>query len=200
MEKISESIVSNFFGKKEKSDERDILIFGVQRFLEDITKIVFITAIAILLHIAKEIFIVFTITLVYKNFVGGAHAKTNTICAIFTALACFLPIYLTKFFQFSNSFLLILTILTIIFSTIIIIKFAPADTENVPIINKEQRRKLKIGAFISLALILTLSGIIIHNMYYYQIILICLNLSNLNTTPIMYKFFKCNYSGGKITD
>lgn len=198
MEKISQSIVSNFFNKKEDDDQRAVLVFGVQRFLEDVTKIIVITVLSIFLHIVKEICLVFATMLVYKNFVGGAHAKDNWICILFTTIFCFLPIYFTKYICLNNICLIILTILNLIFSAIVIIKIAPADTKNVPIINKNQRLKLKIGAVVALLGITIVLGLVIRNPYYYQIALICLIISNLNTTPVMYKFFKCEYSGGKI--
>ena len=56
MEKISESIVTKFFNKTENSDEKDILIFGVQRILEYITKIVVILTLSYFLNIIKEIY------------------------------------------------------------------------------------------------------------------------------------------------
>ncbi len=198
MEKISETIVNNFFNKKEDSDERDILIFGVQRFLEDITKIIIITIIAAFLGILKEVYVVFAVMMVYKNFVGGAHARTNLECVFFTTLCCFIPIYMSKFFLLSNSKLLILTVFTVIFSIVIIVKFAPADTENIPIVNKKQRLKLKIGAGIVLPVIIIFFGMVIRDSYLYEIVLICLNISNFNTTPLMYRLLRCKYSNGKI--
>ncbi len=196
MEKISEKIVTEFFNKIEETDEREVLIFGVQKILEDITKIIFIAVLSYFLGIIKETILVFSVMLVYKNFIGGAHAKTNTECLIYTTLFCMFPIYFTKYCQISGTSLMIFTTAVVIFSVFIIYKYAPADTENVPIVNKEKIRNSKIGACITLALILLIFGVFVKNSYFYQIVLICIGLSNLNTTPIMYKILRCKYSNG----
>ena len=198
MEKISEAIVTQFFNKVEKNDERDVLIFGVQRILEDITKLIVILTLSYFLNIIKEILIVFATMIIYKNFIGGAHAQSNIECLFYTTLFCMFPIYFTKYFLMNETRLIIFTMITILFSAFVIYKYAPADTENVPIVNKKMKRNLKIGACIVLTIILVAFGIIIKNTYLYQIVLICINLSNLNTTPLMYKLLKCKYSNGEL--
>ena len=191
MEKLSERIVNDFFEKKEESDERDILIFGIQRILEDITKIFIILLIAYLLNIVTEVLIAFSVMMIYKNFLGGAHAKTNIICTIVSTIECLGPIYLSSFFPLDLKTIYILSLLTVMFSIYFIIKHAPSDTANIPKSNLKQRRILKILAFITCLLLIVVFLFIIKNNYYSEIILIVINLANLNTTDIMYKLAGC---------
>ena len=196
MEKISEKIVTDFFKVNDKN-QQEILAFGVQRFLEDITKILFITLISIVLGILKEISIIFLVTMLYKNFIGGAHAKTNILCTIATTIVCLFPIYFSKSIEFNDYIINILIVFTIMFSLYVIVFFAPADTKNIPIVNKKQRKILKLGAVVVLSVVLVVFTNINDN-YLFQIVLITINISNLNTTPLIYKAFRCEYSNGKI--
>ena len=191
MEKISINIVNNYLGITEESDKRDILIFGVQRVLEDITKIIIILIIAMILNIVTEVLLVFSLMMIYKNFLGGAHAKTNIICTIVSTLECLGPIYFAKYIMLDTKSLYYLSIATIIFSIYCIIKHAPSDTENIPKINIKQRHVLKILAFITCLIIIFAFLFIFKNNYYSTIALVILNLSNLNTTDIMYKIAGC---------
>ena len=88
--------------------------------------------------------------------------------------------------------LYILTALVGIFSAFIIYKYAPADTENVPILSKKERKVKKIKAYVALAVLL---GIILFSpvkmisyMFIYGMI-----LQNLTVLPISYKLTKNRY-------
>jgi accessory gene regulator protein AgrB len=82
IEKISNYIVDNVLLTNESPDEdyREVMCFGVTRILEDIPKFASIFFMCYLLGVINQFFVVLAITLTYKAFVGGAHARTNIGC------------------------------------------------------------------------------------------------------------------------
>ena len=56
--------------------------------------------------------------------------------------------YLASILNFDNTIKYILIAITFIFSFAMIAKYAPADTENVPVLQKKERRRRKIWSFV----------------------------------------------------
>ncbi len=193
IERMSQYIVRNILLTDEQSsdDEKEIILFGVTRILEDLPKFIAIFLMCYLLNMLKELSIVFLITISYKTFVGGAHARTNLGCFLISSMYFILPIILAKYFNYSAYLLYILVAVAIIFSIYIIVKIAPADTEEVPIINKKKRNQLKVFGGISIIVITFSTIMLIKDITYIKIILYTLFLINLFATPLAYKLLKC---------
>ncbi|MDF2865860.1 MAG: AgrB-like protein [Clostridia bacterium] len=193
IEKMSQYIVRNILLTDEQSsdDEKEIILFGVTRILEDVPKFIAIFLMCYLLDILKELSVVFAITISYKTFVGGAHARTNWGCFIISSIYFILPIIFAKYFNYSVYLLDILFVLVIIFSLYIIVKMAPADTEEVPIISKKKRNQLKVFGGISITVITFSIIMLIKDITYIKIILYTVFLIDLFATPLAYKLLKC---------
>jgi accessory gene regulator B len=196
VDKISLYILDNMLYKNEKIDEeeKEVMLFGITRIVEDIPKYIAILIISILLGITKQVALVLAITLMYKTFVGGAHARTNISCFIFSTLYFITPVLIAKYIFIPNDFLIYIYILLFIQSLYVILKIAPADTEEVPVINKRKRKIMKIMATISLLGIFTYNIFFCENIYIEKIILITIFYINIFTNKFMYKLFKCKYS------
>ena len=193
---MSSYIVDNILYKGEKvdGDQRDIMLFGITRILEDIPKYTLIVIMAILLNVLKEAGLVLLVTAVYKTFIGGAHARTNITCFIFSSLFFITPCLIAKYFELTNLYFVISLILVNIFSIFVILKYAPADTEEVPILNKNKRKIMRIFAIISQVLIDISLILFIKNNNIREIIIITLLYSNFMATNIAYKMLKCTRS------
>lgn len=87
----------------------------------------------------------------YRSFTGGIHLKTHLGCMLTTSCLYLGPIIVTKYFQINNDLILyVFTAIITIFSIFIIAKYAPADTENIPILTKKkEKQKNKILYFVS---------------------------------------------------
>lgn len=196
IDKMSNYILDNVLYKNEKieGDQREIMLFGVTRILEDIPKYAIIFLIGYFFHILQYMGIVLAVTALYKTFVGGVHARTNLIC-LFSSIAYFiLPIILANYIPMGQTMLYILSAITYLFSLYVIIKIAPADTEEVPILKKARRKKLKIIAFISVTIVILFSLLELQNSYIQKIILFSLLEMNIMTTKPLYRLFSCKYS------
>lgn len=192
LDKISNKILEKI-SSNSTDEEKEVLLFGITRIVEDIPKTLGIIAIGLILGIIKEMIIVTIIIAVYKSFVGGVHSKTNFGCFIYSALFYLITIYSAKFLVFTNYNKYGLYALIYIFAIYTIIVYVPADVPEIPKVNLELRKKLKIRSLISLNIIylfciLVLKDTLIINLIIYSIFFI-----SLMTIRTIYKIFKNDY-------
>ena len=163
-------------------DERELIInFGVRLIFGELPKIL------ILLNMGWQTLLLFFLIAPYRSFTGGIHLKTHLGCMITTSILYLLPIILSKYILISDkNILYILAGLITIFSIIIIARYAPADTENIPILSKKEIKSKKIKSYIALVILLS---IIIFNPYkqFSYMIIYAIFLQNLTVLPISYK-------------
>ena len=196
-EKVSNYLLDHFLYKGEtvEGNEREIMLFGITRIVEDLPKYLFIFIVSLFFHILPQIGIVFLITVLYKVLIGGAHARTNTECFIYTSLYFFIPVIIGKFVNVSMIYIYIVSGLNFLYSLYVIYKHVPADTEEIPILKKEKRKKYKIYAIISLVLIYIPTIVLTqHNVEYAKIIFSTVFLINFFTSNFMYKILRCKHS------
>ena len=169
-------------------EERELIInFGVRLIFGELPKILILFIIGFLLSMGWQTLLLFFLIAPYRSFTGGIHLKTHLGCMITTSILYLLPIILSKYILISDkNILYILAGLITIFSIIIIAKYAPADTENMPILSKKEIKSKKIKAYISLVVLLS---IIIFNPYkqFSYMIIYAIFLQNLTVLPISYK-------------
>lgn len=175
-------------------EEKELVInFGIRLIFGELPKILILFIIGFLLNIGWYTILLFALIAPYRSFTGGFHLKTHIGCMITTSILYIAPIMLAKYIQIQQSIILyILMALITTFSIIIISKYAPADTENVPILSKKERKSKKIRAYISLVILLGItllsSNYIISYMLIYGIF-----LQNLTVLPISYKLTNSKY-------
>lgn len=196
LEKVSDFIVCDLLFKDEKisSEQKEIMTFGVTRILEDLPKHIGIFLICLYLNFIKELILILAVTATYKTFVGGAHARTNLTCFISSAVVFLAPIILPLYINFTDKIMYILYTIVLITSLYIIIKIAPGDTEEIPILKKNRRIKMKIKAAISFTIWYFSTIFIVNDMYTKQMILLAILFINIVATNTAYKLFKCKHS------
>lgn len=196
IEKMSEYIIDNFLYKGENisGDEREVMNFGITRILEDIPKYTAIFFISLFLDILPLVGVVLLTTILYKTFIGGAHARSNIACFVSSTIMFLAPVLISKYIEFNMITTYIIYLLVLITSIYVILKIAPADTEEIPILNKSKRLKLKIMAVISFLVLYILSVFIIKDKIVSNIILLTILSINLAATNTAYKLFKCKHS------
>ena len=158
----------------------------------EIPKIFIMAAIAWILGIFKCTVICFALVLPYRMYSGGFHLKTHIGCIIGTSLMytgnAFISQYITIPFMYKVVFGIILWI----FSVIMIHLYAPADTENVPVISKRERKKRKIMSYILMS-IMIIAGVLINNNTISNILLIGVLLQTISITRLAYKLTNNKY-------
>ncbi|MCI9177653.1 MAG: accessory gene regulator B family protein [Clostridia bacterium] len=175
-------------------EEKEMVIdFGVRLIFGELPKIVLLFIIGFILGVGWYTIAFFFLLAAYRSFTGGFHLKTHLGCMVTTSMLYLGPILLAKYITISQEYVLyILAALVGTFSVFVICKYAPADTENVPILSKKERKVKKIKAYISLTILL---GIILFSptpmisyMFIYGI-----TLQNLTVLPISYKITNNKY-------
>ena len=155
----------------EIDDERaEIIMYGLQNIIGEIPKIFVIFLISYFLGIFELTLWAVLIIAPYRTFSGGVHMKTHIGCIIYTLLLYSGSALIGKYIILSGVTKYIGGLAVWIFCMIMIKFYAPADTENVPILRKQERRQKQIFSYIVLtiefiiAMLInntTISGIII---------------------------------------
>ena len=85
IDKISKWILDLISNSEQTNEEKEILLFGITRIVEDIPKTIGIVLIGISLGIIKEIAIVTLIILLYKTLTGGAiRSRSSPVSVLCT--------------------------------------------------------------------------------------------------------------------
>lgn len=187
----------------EVDDERaEVINYGLQMIIGEVPKLLATLLIAYLLGVLKLTLLAYFLLLPYKYFVGGVHAKTHLACMLTTpTIYCgnalvskFLPIMPIKYRA-------IAVIAIWIFSIIVISIYAPADTENVPILRKKERAFKKMMSYIVMTVTLIIA-ILISNKYstISNILIIGCLINSIFITRPMYKLYHNKYGYEVYTD
>lgn len=131
------------------NDERaEVIFYGLQLIIGEVPKILLLFAVAMILKIGWIVIFAYLTMLPYKTVAGGFHLKTNIGCLIGTFIVYYGNVLLSKFIVFSTDIKYLLSIIILIFSIIMIYFYAPADTINLPILRKKERKTKKILSYI----------------------------------------------------
>lgn len=177
----------------EIDDERaEVINYGLQNIVGEIPKIFIMLGIAYLLGIFKWALFTFIVLIPYKGASGGVHLKTHIGCIVFTTLFyCAIP-FVSQYIILSQIVKYIVIAGIWIFGMIMIKLYAPADTENVPILSKKDRRKKQIISYITFSLGLLVAVFIKDNTI--SNILILGNLvQTITITKFVYKLTNNKY-------
>lgn len=177
----------------EIDDERaEIINYGMHLLVGEIPKTFVFIAIAAILGVLKEFFITMLVIFPYRAVSGGFHLKTHMGCIIVTTMYYCGIAYASQFQLFNNEIKLILIPLIWIFGMIMCKLYAPADTENVPILRKKDRKIKKILSYIILTITLVI-GIIINNYVVSNIIILGMLVQSITITRLAYKLTNNKY-------
>jgi len=165
IDKITNSLTNKIRKEMpEIDDERaEVINYGLQILLGEIPKIFIMLVISYILGVFKLSLITFLILMPYRAFSGGFHLKTHIGCIISTcAFYCGVAI-LAENIVFNNITKYIISIATTIFGLIMIKLYAPADTEDVPIISQKIRKQKQVLSYIFFILGLLIAVVIKNN-------------------------------------
>jgi len=177
----------------EIDDERaEVIIYGLQNIIGEIPKTFLVLLISYFLGIWKETLITFLLLMPYKNASGGFHLKTHLGCIMGTTIFYCGVAILAKYVILAGMIKYIMIVSVWIFGLIMIHLYAPADTENVPILTKKDRKKQRIISYITFTIGLLLAGIINHSMITNSIVFGYF-LQTLTITKLAYRLTNNKY-------
>ena len=178
----------------EMDEEKELVInFGVRLIFGELPKILILFLIGFILGIGWYTLLAFLLLCPYRSFTGGFHLKTHLGCMICTILLYCGPVMLAKYTNITPDYVKYIVIAIIgIISSILINIYAPADTENIPILSKEDRKRKKVLAYISL-IILILISIFIQDKVVSLMLIYGIIFQTLTITRIAYKITNNKY-------
>lgn len=178
----------------EIDDEKaEIIYFGVQLIVGEIPKFFLMFGTGIILGLWWQTLVTFFLLLPYKVTSGGFHLKTHLGCIICTNLIYCGNAFISSIWNFPNMFFKYIAILAIwIFGLIMVSIYAPADTDNIPILTKKERRSKKILSYTFLTINM-IGAMIIPNTTISNILIFGTFVQTITITEVAYKLTKNKY-------
>ena len=178
----------------EIDDEKaEVILYGIQLIVGEIPKIFLMFALGIILGLWWQTLLAFFLLLPYKVTSGGFHLKTHLGCFVGTNLIYCGNAYISTIWNFPNEILKYITILAIwILGIIMVSIYAPADTENLPILTKKERKTKKILSYIFLSINM-LVALFIPNTVISNIIILGTAIQTFCITKIAYRLTNNKY-------
>ena len=177
----------------EIDDERaEIIMYGLQNIIGELPKGVIILIIAYFLGIFKLTLVSMLIIAPYRGFSGGVHMKTHIGFIIYTLILYSGSALLGKYIILTGITKYITAFTVWTFCMIMIKLYAPADTENVPILMEKERKQKQIFSYITLTIEFIIA-IFISNTTIVGIIIFGDFIQTLTITRFAYKITDNKY-------
>lgn len=173
-------------------DKLEVIEYGLEGLYLTFSKIILITLLSIILGILRKtlLLILFYNIIRFSSF--GLHAKKSSHCLIMSTSLFVGVVYICDYVYLP---LLVKTIMSII-CILLIYKYAPADTEKRPLINKKKRKKYKIMSLIS-SMIFSILIVIFNEYRISSYLLFGMIEATLMILPISYKILDLPYDNYK---
>ena len=195
IERICESLTKKIQEQMPEVDNEraEVIKYGLEIIIGEIQKLILLVVVAIILKIGWLVVFAYLTMLPYKVMAGGFHLKTNIGCLIGTFTVYYGNVLLSKYMVIEPIYLkYIIIIATWIFSIIMISLYAPADTINLPILRKKERKTKKILSYI-FATIMLIGSLVIKNNTLANILLINVIVESVCISRLAYKITKNEY-------
>ncbi len=178
----------------EIDDEKaEVILYGIQLIVGEIPKFFLMFGFGILLGLWWQTLLAFFLILPYKVCSGGFHLKTHIGCIICTNLIYCGNAFISTIWNFPNETIKYITIGAIwIFSVIMVSLYAPADTENVPILTKKERNTKRFLSYVFLSINM-LVAILVRNSIIANLMIIGTIIQTFSITRIAYIITKNKY-------
>ncbi len=178
----------------EVDDERaEIIDYGLHLLLGELPKNLIILGIAYFMGVFKLTLLTVILLLPYRVVSGGFHLKTHIGCIVGTTIIYCGIAKISCYIIFYNQILKYIIALSVwIFGMIMVHLYAPADTENVPILSKKERKHKKILSYIFLSIALLISCVIPNNEIS-NILILSHFVQSISITRVAYILTKNKY-------
>ena len=195
LDKICDFLIEKM--KKEmpniNGEREEAIRYGLENIIGELPKFFLLLINAALLGILDLTLISFVSILVYRAFSGGFHAKTHLACFILTHVLYIGNIFLSQLVVYEKIWIKYIIVFAVwVFSMIMIKLYAPADTENVPILREKDRRNKRIFSYITMTITLIIS-LLIKDRLISNIIWMGVFLQTICITRLAYKIMHNKY-------
>lgn len=191
IEKICDILMNRVKKKMPDIDEEraEVIRYGFELLIGEVPKMILVFIIAALLGKMKYFLISIAITCPYRAFSGGIHFKTHIACLFSTTFLYLGNVFISELFCISNTYIKVTVAAVIyIYAISMVLLYAPADTDSVPILRKRDRKIGKIKSIIWVTLILTIA-LFVKDSTISNMCLLGIFIQTLTIMKISYKIF-----------
>lgn len=195
IEKICNKLTLKIRKEMPEIDEErsEVINYGLQLIIGEIPKTFVLLIIAYLCGVLKLSIIALLAIIPYRITSGGVHLKTHIGCIVGTSLFYVGSSLLSKYIVLEPLYIkYILIAITWIFSMIMIKLYAPADTENVPILRKKERTLKRNLSYVTMSLTLVAS-IFIKNVVISNLLIFLTIFQTIWISKFIYKLTNNKY-------
>lgn len=194
MKKMFVNSIMDLISKNTINDEVTIkkISYGIETLYLTITKTITFILISIVFNYEKELLLLILFYTFLRLTGFGLHAKKSLNCWILSSLTFIALPLICKYLTFSSLFKSVILLVSII----ILIKYAPADTEKRPLINKKKRNVFKLLTILLIVVYLSLV-IFLDNIVLTNIIIISIVLEGIMVHPFFYKVMGLTFDNYK---
>ena len=171
----------------EVDEERaEVILYGIQLVVGEIPKFFIMIGMSIILGVWWQTLLAFFLILPYRICSGGFHLKTHLGCIICTNLFYCGNAFVSNMWNFPNDISKYVTIAVIFILGIIMVSlYAPADTENLPILTKKERKTKRILSYVFLTINLVVA-LVIPNTVVANILIFGTLIQTISITRLAY--------------
>ena len=174
-------------------DERaEVIMYGIQLIVGEVPKLLLMLLIALVLGVLWQTLLAYFLILPYKYASGGFHLKTHIGCFIGTLLCYCGNAFLSTYITLPINVKLIFIVLNLLIGIIMVTKYAPADTINLPILTKKERKIKKVLSYVFLAVNMIVA-LIVSNEIISNILIFGTIVQTFSITRLAYKMTKNEY-------
>lgn len=191
--------ICNYILKKMKSripdmteEKAEVILYGLQLIIGEIPKMILILGISFILGFGWYMIFAYIAIAPYRTVSGGFHLHTHLGCILGTVIFYYGTVIISKYLILDDIQEYILIALSLGFGLLMISMYAPADTEDVPIISKKERRTKKILSYIMLIITLIVA-FFVQDRILSNILIIGSIFQSVSISRIAYKITKNKY-------
>lgn len=171
--------------------DRDMakLTIGITLFLFNVFELLLVIALAVFLGVIKETILFSIMFAPLRMLAAGVHCRTGRACIATTLLFYVGSSLISAYCPISSIYCFAVEFICLM----VLAKYAPADTESRPIIEKKRRMKIKIKT-VSVALLIMFLTAFSHDMTIINCGMFALIIESISILPATYKLFSYKYN------
>lgn len=178
--------------KQYTKEEIEIMEYGLETIYLTVTKSVVIFALAYLLDVFVEMFLLLISYNIIRSQAFGLHASKSIYCLISSIIFLVLGAFICKHIVMPWELMVVIALVC----DVCLLLYAPADTHKRPLINAKRRKKWKLFSFL-LGIIYTILIIVFRDYSIINYLLFGMIEAVLMILPLTYKIFRLPYNNYK---
>lgn len=178
--------------KQYTKEEIEIMEYGLETIYLTVTKSVVIFALAYLLDVFVEMFLLLISYNIIRSQAFGLHASKSIYCLISSIIFLVLGAFICKQIVMPWELMVVIALVC----DVCLLLYAPADTHKRPLINAKRRKKWKLFSFL-LGIIYTILIIVFRDYSIINYLLFGMIEAVLMILPLTYKIFRLPYNNYK---